>query len=63
LCGPRLLAVLPPKTRLYLSLALGALGLVGLYAGDWLVPETQEEKKLKGETASGKSGVGVVKAV
>lgn len=42
--------VLPAKTRLYFSLALGVVGLVGLWGGDWLVPEeerTEEEKSVR----------------
>jgi hypothetical protein len=37
-------AVLPWRTRLYFWLAVTAISLVGLYAGDYLVPETEEEK-------------------
>ncbi|GAA5907120.1 uncharacterized protein JCM6883_006145 [Sporobolomyces salmoneus] len=36
--------VLNWKTRLYLWLGIGASALVGLYGGDYLVPETDEGK-------------------
>ncbi|ORY62704.1 hypothetical protein BCR35DRAFT_308929 [Leucosporidium creatinivorum] len=39
--------VLPAQTRLYLSLGLFAVGLIGLYGGDWLVPDTAEEIAIK----------------
>ncbi|GAA5820591.1 hypothetical protein JCM3770_007168 [Rhodotorula araucariae] len=41
--------VLPWQTRLYLWLGLGAFALVGLYGGDYLFPETEEEKVARGE--------------
>ncbi|GAA5871125.1 hypothetical protein JCM1840_007598 [Sporobolomyces johnsonii] len=43
--------VLPAKTRLYFWLAVGAFATVGLYAGDWLIPESEEEKLAHGEQA------------
>ncbi|GAA5966353.1 hypothetical protein JCM21900_005142 [Sporobolomyces salmonicolor] len=43
--------VLPPRVRLYFWLALGAFATVGLYAGDWLIPESEEEKLAHGEQA------------
>lgn len=41
------IAVLPPETRLKFSLALFAVGLIGLYAGDWFVPETEQERQVR----------------
>ncbi|GJN90096.1 hypothetical protein Rhopal_003095-T1 [Rhodotorula paludigena] len=48
--------VLSWKTRLYLWLGLGAFALVGLYGGDYLFPETEEEKVAKGEKAAAPGG-------
>ena len=42
-------AVLDPKTRLYFSLGLMAFAAIGLYMGDKLVPESEEEKVARGE--------------
>lgn len=55
---PRALAsaVLSWKTRLYLWLGLGAFALVGLYGGDYLFPETEEEKIARGEKAAPGAG-------
>ncbi|GAA5999710.1 uncharacterized protein JCM10292_003712 [Rhodotorula paludigena] len=44
--------VLSWKTRLYLWLGLGAFALVGLYGGDYLLPETEEEKIARGEKSA-----------
>ncbi|GAA5952662.1 hypothetical protein JCM3765_002237 [Sporobolomyces pararoseus] len=41
--------VLSWKTRLYFWLVIGGVAVAGLYGGDYFVPETEEEKKLKGE--------------
>ncbi|BGP49312.1 hypothetical protein JCM10450v2_005197 [Rhodotorula kratochvilovae] len=41
--------VLNWRTRLYLWLGLGAFALVGLYGGDYIFPETDEEKAARGE--------------
>lgn len=56
--------MLPPETRLKLSLGLFAVGLIGLYAGDWFVPETDQERQLReGERVDVKgAGVGAGKA-
>lgn len=35
--------MLDPKTRLYFSLGLMAFAVIGLYAGDWLVPDEEGE--------------------
>ncbi|BGP17379.1 hypothetical protein JCM10213_006869 [Rhodosporidiobolus nylandii] len=35
--------VLPAQTRLYFWLAVGAVGLVGLYGGDWLFPPNEAD--------------------
>lgn len=40
-------AVLNPKTRLYFSLGLMACAAIGLYLGDTLVPESDEEKQAR----------------
>ncbi|GAA5995668.1 hypothetical protein JCM5350_007796 [Sporobolomyces pararoseus] len=42
--------VLNWKTRLYFWLVIGGVAVAGLYGGDYFVPETEEEKKLKGES-------------
>ncbi|KAK4054955.1 hypothetical protein OIO90_003296 [Microbotryomycetes sp. JL221] len=39
--------VMPAETRLKLSLALFAFGLIGLYGGDYLVPPTETEKQVR----------------
>jgi hypothetical protein len=49
--------VLPAKTRLYFSLGLFAVGLIGLYGGDYLVPDTAEEVAIKeGDVPPGQIG-------
>ncbi|GAA5848810.1 hypothetical protein JCM8547_006351 [Rhodosporidiobolus lusitaniae] len=37
--------VLPWNTRLIFWLTVGAIGVLGLYGGDYLVPESDDEKK------------------
>lgn len=37
--------MLDPKTRLYFSLGMMAFAAIGLYLGDSLVPESEEEKR------------------
>lgn len=37
------------KTRLYFWVVMGAVAVAGLYGGDYLLPETEEEKIAKGE--------------
>lgn len=39
--------VLDPKVRLYFSLGLMAFAALGLWGGDYLVPETEEEKQAR----------------
>ncbi|SCV73461.1 BQ2448_7387 [Microbotryum intermedium] len=39
--------VLPPKTRLYISLGVFVFALIGLYGGDYLVPETEVERNTR----------------
>ncbi|GAA5886342.1 hypothetical protein JCM16303_002505 [Sporobolomyces ruberrimus] len=42
--------VLSWRTRLYFWVAIGIVAVAGLYGGDYIVPETDEEKAAKGET-------------
>lgn len=39
--------MLDPKTRLYFSLGLMAFAGLGLYLGDTLVPESDEEREAR----------------
>ncbi|KDE09852.1 hypothetical protein MVLG_00250 [Microbotryum lychnidis-dioicae p1A1 Lamole] len=39
--------VLPPRTRLYISLGVFVFALIGLYGGDYLVPETEVERNTR----------------
>ncbi|GAA6009679.1 hypothetical protein JCM11491_001056 [Sporobolomyces phaffii] len=41
--------VLNWRTRLYFWLVIGGVAVAGLYGGDYLLPETEEEKGAKGE--------------
>ncbi|KAI5480422.1 hypothetical protein MNV49_000997 [Pseudohyphozyma bogoriensis] len=46
--------VLDPKTRLYFSLGMMVFAAIGLWAGDYFVPETEEEKDAAASAKLGK---------